>query len=76
MSTETKEKIRYYDWEGDACRVIKNSYGNINADLYRSGKGLIDVNPSDVVYRGKQIGEKTYKELVMLEIELNAKDEA
>lgn len=64
------KSISYYSWEGDACRVVENENGNITADIYRGGKGLLSVNPTDVMFNGSKINEIQYKELVREEIAL------
>lgn len=64
------KSISYYSWEGDACRVVEDVNGNITADIYRGGKGLLSVNPTDVMFNGSKINEIQYKELVREEIAL------
>ena len=71
MNEEPNKTIRYFEWECDACRVIEYANGRVTADLYRGGKGLIEVNSCDVIWGGKEIGEKSYKELVLEEIAMN-----
>jgi hypothetical protein len=73
MITPVIKSINYYSWEGDACRVIEDVSGNITADIYRGGKGLLSVNPTDVTFNGSKINELQYKELVREEIALSRK---
>lgn len=64
--------IRYYDWEGDACRVIEDTTtGDLLAELYRGGIGYIPTNYADILYSARPISEDEHKELVLLEISLS-----
>ncbi len=71
MADEKILNIRYYRWEGDACRLIEYENGVVAADLYRAGKGNILINKSDIICDGVPISEEKYKELVLEEIALN-----
>lgn len=73
MTEQAEKSIRFYEWEGDACRIHECLDGSCTADLYRSGQGLVAVSANDVIYGGKEIGEKKYKELVLEEIALAKK---
>jgi hypothetical protein len=67
--TKTPEVITsFYNWEGDACRLHEHADGQETADLYRGGKGLLPINPSDIHFCATEISEATYQELVLEEI--------
>jgi hypothetical protein len=55
---------RYYNWEDDACRVHDDGEGKETADIYRAGKGLLPVSPTDVTFKGIQIRREAYDRLV------------
>jgi hypothetical protein len=69
--TEPETSIRYYNWEGHACRVYKHANGNTTADIYRGGQGVLPVEPTDVEFEATPISEKAYQELVLEEIDLH-----
>lgn len=73
MSKKSKPSIRYYSWEGDACRVHEDEMGDMTADIYRAGVGTLPVKPYDVIDNSRQISEKEYKEIVREEIEYHKK---
>ncbi len=69
--------VCFYDWDGDACRVYQHENGEVTADIYRAGRGLIEVKANDVEWEGVEINEASYKKLVLQEIALNkTKDNA
>lgn len=69
MAKKLKPSIRYYSWEGDACRVHENEIGDMNADIYHAGRGTVPVKPYDVIDNSRQISEAEYKEIVLEDIE-------
>jgi len=71
MTKKSKPSIRYYSWEGDACRVHEDEMGKLTADIYRSGKGHLPVSANEVMFSSRKISESEYKEIVLEEIELN-----
>lgn len=73
MPKKLKPSIRYYSWEGDACRVMEDEMGNLDADIYRAGVGTLPVKPYDVIDNSRQISEEKYKEIVLKEIEYHKK---
>lgn len=62
---------KFYEWEGDACRVHEDEIGNLTADIYRGGVGFIPMPASDVIWKSKSISEQQYKKLVTEEITRN-----
>lgn len=75
MSEATKIITNFYRWEGDACRVHEDEQGNLSADVYRAGRGVLPVNATNVLYGSVEISEKQYKELVQQKIALRRKTE-
>lgn len=71
MKKEQKQNIRYFDWDGYACRLIKDEQGDTVADIYRAGRGHLPIRESDVMFNGVSISEEQYKELVLDEIALH-----
>lgn len=70
MATPAETSVKYYNWEGDACRVHTHADGSITADIYRGGKGVLPVDVSDVIFSAGEISEAMYKQLVREEIAL------
>ena len=58
-----KSRSRYYDWEGEACRLHKKENGDQVADLYRGGRGLVRVSPTDLHLNARPIGRACYQQL-------------
>ena len=59
-----KSRTSYYAWEGDACRLHEKKNGDQCADIYRGGKGLLPINPADLLFCAKEIGPAEYRGLV------------
>jgi hypothetical protein len=59
-----KSRTRYYEWEGDACRLHQKQNGDEFADIYRGGRGLLPIDPTDLSFKAKQIGRASYQKLV------------
>ena len=68
MTEPSETYVLYYNWEGDACRLVQHPDGSMSADLYRGGKGLLPIDIADVLFGAKRISEDMYKELVLEEI--------
>lgn len=70
--TEADEAwVRFFNWEGDACRLHLHANGAMTADLYRAGKGVVPILISDVLDGAREINEEDYKDLVQEEIALH-----
>jgi hypothetical protein len=59
-----KSRTRYYEWEGDACRLHEKKNGDQCADIYRGGRGLLPIDPTDLSFNAKHIGHASYQRLV------------
>ncbi|MGA7077081.1 MAG: hypothetical protein WBQ43_05120 [Terriglobales bacterium] len=59
-----KSRTSYYAWEGDACRLHEKKNGDQVADIYRGGRGLLPINPADLLFSARQIGPAEYRDLV------------
>ena len=66
-----KTRIRYFAWEGDACRLHELDNGDQSADIYRAGKGLLPISPTDLLFKATEISHAHYQELVDEEIALH-----
>lgn len=71
MSNTSEVSISYYSWEGDACRLHEHPNGDMTADIYRAGEGVLPINVTDILFGAKRISEEAYKELVLEEIALS-----
>jgi hypothetical protein len=60
---QPKSRTRYYEWEGEACRLHKKENGDEVADLYRGGRGLVRVSPTDLHLSARPIGPACYQQL-------------
>jgi hypothetical protein len=58
-----KSRTCYYDWEGEACRLHKKGNGDEVADLYRGGRGLVRISPTDLHLNARPIGRAGYQQL-------------
>lgn len=56
--------IRYFAWEGDACRLHEQPDGSQMADIYRAGRGILPISPADLLFCASEIGYARYGELV------------
>ncbi len=54
----------FHDWESDACRIHDDGRGNLTADIYRPGRGIVPVAVVDVEWGGCRISEPAYMRLV------------
>lgn len=70
MSSSTIDSIRYFNWEGDACRVYDDENGIETADIYICGKGLQPIDSTEILFGAQRISEEMYKELVRSNIAL------
>lgn len=70
---QDSQNIRFFRWDGDACRVYLGENGEILADLYRAGKGNVPISETDLWWNGVEISEAMYKELVLEEIRIAQK---
>ncbi len=70
MTETSAVSIRYYNWEGDACRVYCHENGDMTADIYRPGEGPLETEPGHIIYGSRPIGESEYKEMVLRKIAL------
>ena len=57
-------RIRYFNWEGDACRLHEQKDGSQTADIYRAGRGILSISPADLLFCAPEIGYARYGELV------------
>ena len=71
MSDLKDTAVSYYDWEGEAARVYTHADGSLTADTYRAGKGPLAVDPVDVMFEAKPIGQTQYQDIVLEQIELH-----
>jgi hypothetical protein len=65
------KRTRYFNWEGDGCQLHELESGDQTADIYRAGKGLLPAQPSDLLFKAKEISRAAYQELVDEEVALN-----
>jgi hypothetical protein len=57
-------RIRYFSWEGDACRLHEHADGSQTADIYRAGRGILSISPADLFFCASEIGYGRYRALV------------
>jgi hypothetical protein len=62
--TMVTRRTRYFNWEGDACRLHEQKDGSQTADIYRAGRGILPISPADLFFCASEIGYGRYKELV------------
>lgn len=63
---KTSDYIGFYSLYDEPCRIYEDEEtGLICAERYYKGKGFVDILVSDVMWRGKQISEKAFKQLVL-----------
>jgi len=75
MGSSESKSVRYFCWEGDACRIHADLSGGWTGDLYRGGKGHLPVSPVGILFGAREIGRDEYDELVGEEDDLrHAKD--
>jgi hypothetical protein len=65
MTESSDAYIVYCSWEGTPCRLLQHKDGSMTADIYRGGKGLVEIDAGDLLFGAKEISEATYKELVL-----------
>ena len=63
----------YYSWFGDACRMHVHANGKRTADLYRGLRGIIPINPIDLLRGALEISEVEYQRLFEREMALHEK---
>jgi len=66
----------YYDWDGAACRLHRHDNGNVTADVFRGGKGLIAMSAATIEWEGAPISAATYHTMVERETERHRRDTA
>lgn len=54
----------YHSWDGDACRLHIDKNGDMTADLFRGGKGILPISPVDILWGAHEISERHFKVLV------------
>ncbi len=62
----------YYCFERSPARVHKDELGDLTGDVYRSGQGIVAVDPTYVYYHSFPISRARYNELVREEESLEA----
>ncbi len=64
--------VGYYNWEDDACRIIKPSADSdeMQAQIYSGGVGFTPVNLQELLHQGIAISEAEFKALVLEEMRL------
>jgi hypothetical protein len=55
---------RYYHCEGSPARIHEDELRDLTADIYRSGKGIVAVDPTYVYYNSFPISRERYNDLV------------
>ena len=68
-------RTAYYEWEGDACRIHTTRKGQLTADIYRAGRGIVPVAVVDVEWDGFRVSEPAYMRLIALDDALKNKAE-
>jgi len=59
---------RYFVWDSEPARMHYKPNGDVSADVYRSGLGIVRVEPTAVYYGSHEISKARYKALVLEEI--------
>ena len=73
MDAIEKDAIRYFIWDGDACRLYCHANGDLTADIYRAGKGALPIQAVELLTEAREISEQRYRDLVQEEIMLGRK---
>jgi hypothetical protein len=55
---------RYFKWEDDACRLHEDEEGTLTADVYRPGKGLLPIEPVELIFSASEISGSQYEDLI------------
>jgi hypothetical protein len=55
---------RYFDWNGEPCRVHRHENCHLSADIIRGPEGIKEIETIDVLSYGREISEAGYNKLV------------
>jgi len=61
---EPSLETSYYDSDDEPCRIHRDENGCLTGDAYRSGRGIVAIDPTDISYNGFPISQARYDELV------------